>query len=126
MLTGDIRGKIDAFWNAFWIGGICNPLEVIEQITYLLFLKRRNDLHTLDENEAARLKLKQLERRVFPAGKAPNGWGYAGCRWSRFKHFEAKELYEVVNDHVFLFRRPPAVIVESRGRLTRERGCGRV
>ena len=38
MLTGDIRSKIDALWNAFWTGGISNPLEVIEQITYLLFL----------------------------------------------------------------------------------------
>ena len=40
MLTGEIRSKIDALWNAFWSGGIANPLEVIEQITYLLFLKR--------------------------------------------------------------------------------------
>jgi len=39
MLTGEIRSKVDALWNAFWTGGISNPLEVIEQITYLLFLK---------------------------------------------------------------------------------------
>jgi type I restriction enzyme M protein len=55
MLTGDIRSQIDAIWNAFWTGGISNPLEVIEQITYLLFLKRLDDLHTLEENKAARL-----------------------------------------------------------------------
>ena len=46
MLTGDIRSQIDAIWNAFWTGGISNPLEVIEQVTYLLFLKRLDDLHT--------------------------------------------------------------------------------
>ena len=40
MLTGELRNKVDTLWNTFWTGGISNPLEVIEQITYLLFLKR--------------------------------------------------------------------------------------
>lgn len=105
MLTGEIRSKIDALWNAFWTGGISNPLEVIEQITYLLFLKRLDDLHTLEENRAAQLNQKKLERRVFPAGKDARGRPYEDCRWSRFKHFEAKEMFEVVNDHVFPFLR---------------------
>jgi type I restriction enzyme M protein len=56
MLTGEIRGQIDRIWDAFWSGGISNPLEVIEQITYLLFLRRLDDLQTLEENKAARLK----------------------------------------------------------------------
>ena len=63
MLTNEIRNQIDRIWNAFWSGGISNPLEVIEQITYLLFLKRLDDLQTLEENKAARLK-KPIERRV--------------------------------------------------------------
>ena len=62
MITGNIRSQIDALWNAFWTGGISNPLEVIEQITYLLFLKRLDDLHTLEENKSTRLK-KPMERR---------------------------------------------------------------
>ena len=45
MLTGDIRNQIDRIWDAFWSGGISNPLEVIEQITYLLFIRRLDDLH---------------------------------------------------------------------------------
>jgi hypothetical protein len=73
-------------WNAFWSGGISNPLEVIEQITYLLFLRRLDDLHTLEENKSARLK-KPMERRVFPEGKDPKGRPYDDLRWSRFKHF---------------------------------------
>src|SRR6266581_4312342 len=105
MLTGEIRSKVDSIWNAFWTGGISNPLEVIEQITYLLFLKRLDDLHTLEENKAARLKLKKLERRVFPEGKDPKGTAYEDLRWSRFKHLEAKEMFAVVNDHVFPFLR---------------------
>ena len=56
MITGAIRSQIDRIWDAFWSGGISNPLEVIEQITYLLFLKRLDDLQTLEENKASRLK----------------------------------------------------------------------
>jgi HsdM-like protein len=54
MVTGTLKSQIDGVWNAFWAGGIANPLEVIEQITYLLFLRRLDDLHTLEENKAAR------------------------------------------------------------------------
>jgi type I restriction enzyme M protein len=97
MITGTIRGQIDAIWDTFWSGGISNPLEIIEQITYLLFLKRLDDLHTLEENKAARLKLKKLERRVFPEGKDSKGRAYEDFRWSRFKHFEAKEMFTVVH-----------------------------
>jgi type I site-specific restriction endonuclease len=71
MLTSELRNQIDRIWDAFWSGGISNPLEVIEQITYLLFLRRLDDLHTLEENKSARLK-KPIERRVFPAGKTSN------------------------------------------------------
>lgn len=49
MITGDLKSKIDAVWNRFWSGGISNPLEVIEQITYLLFMRRLDDLQTTAE-----------------------------------------------------------------------------
>ena len=68
MLTNEIRNQIDQIWNAFWAGGISNPLEVIEQITYLLFLKRLDELQTLEEMKATRLK-KPIERRFFPEGE---------------------------------------------------------
>jgi type I restriction enzyme M protein len=104
MLTGEIRSQIDAIWNAFWTGGISNPLEVIEQITYLLFLKRLDDLHTLEENKAARLR-QPMERHIFPKGKDPRKRPYEDFRWSRFKNFAPKEMFAVVNDHVFPFLR---------------------
>ena len=44
MLTGELQSQINTIWNAFWTGGSSNPLEVIEQITYLLFLRRLDDL----------------------------------------------------------------------------------
>jgi type I restriction enzyme M protein len=56
MLTGEIRNQIDRVWDSFWAGGIANPLEVIEQITYLLFIKRLGELHTAEELKANRTK----------------------------------------------------------------------
>ncbi len=104
MLTGEIRAQIDRIWDAFWSGGISNPLEVIEQITYLLFLRRLDDLHTLEENKANRLK-RPMERRVFPEGSDSRGKAYEQLRWSRFKHMEAREMFEVVSEQVFPFLR---------------------
>lgn len=108
MITGALKSKVDQVWNAFWAGGISNPLEVIEQITYLLFLRRLDDLQTLEENKATRLK-KPIERRIFPKGKddigKKGGRPYEDFRWSRFKNFEAGEMYQVVSEHVFPFLR---------------------
>ncbi|MCH7484887.1 MAG: SAM-dependent DNA methyltransferase, partial [Chloroflexi bacterium] len=104
MLTGEIRSQIDAIWDAFWSGGISNPLEIIEQITYLLFLRRLDDLHTLEENKSARLK-KPMERRIFPEGSDANGRAYEDLRWSRFKHFAPAEMFTVIGEHVFPFLR---------------------
>src|SRR5271169_3603254 len=104
MLTGEIRNQIDRIWDAFWSGGISNPLEVIEQITYLLFLRRLDDLNTLEENKSARLK-QPLARRIFPEGRDAKGRPYEDLRWSRFKHFAPAEMYTVVAEHVFPFLR---------------------
>ena len=49
MLTGELRNRVDKVWEAFWTGGIANPLTVIEQITYLLFIKRLDELETREE-----------------------------------------------------------------------------
>jgi type I restriction enzyme M protein len=104
MLTGDIRSKIDGIWNTFWTGGISNPLEVIEQITYLLFIKRLDDLHTLEELKATRLKI-AMERRIFPEGKDNKVRPYEDFRWSRLKNFAPSEMFTVVADHIFPFLR---------------------
>ncbi len=104
MITGDIKNQIDNIWNSFWSRGISNPLEVIEQITYLLFLRRLDDMHTLEENKANRLK-KPMERRVFPEGADAKGRAYEDFRWSRFKHFAPEEMFTVVGEHVFPYLR---------------------
>ncbi|MBC7456784.1 MAG: SAM-dependent DNA methyltransferase [Bdellovibrionaceae bacterium] len=104
MLTGELKSQVDQIWNAFWTGGISNPLEVMEQFTYLLFLRRLDDLHTLEENKAARLK-KPMEKRVFPVGKDAKKRSYEDLRWSRFKNFAPADMYTVIQDNVFPFLR---------------------
>tara|TARA_R100001369_G_scaffold66202_2_gene93355 strand:+ start:1209 stop:1541 length:333 start_codon:yes stop_codon:yes gene_type:complete len=57
MLTGTIRSQIDQIWNAFWSGGVSNPLSVIEQLTFLLFIKRLDEIHTREENKAEMMRI---------------------------------------------------------------------
>jgi type I restriction enzyme M protein len=104
MLTGELRSQINAIWDAFWSGGISNPMEVMEQITYLLFIRRLDDAHTLEESKANVLK-QPMEKRIFPEGKDPKGRNYDDLRWSRFKNFAPAEMMEVVGEHVFPFMR---------------------
>ena len=99
MLTGEIRNQIDRIGDAFWSGGISNPLEVIEQITYLLFLKRLDEQETAEELKANREK-KSMQKRFFPDGKdrkkRPQDY-----RWNRFKNTDPRDMYAVVSEHVF-------------------------
>lgn len=95
MITGEIRSKVDRLWEAFWSGGISNPLTVIEQISYLLFIKRLDDIHTAREKKANRLGT-EIENPIF----APNE---QNLRWSRFKDFEAGQMHSVVMNQVFPF-----------------------
>ena len=104
MLTGDLKNKIDTIWNAFWTGGIANPIEVIEQITFLIFIRRLDVEQTLEENRAARLKT-PIQRRIFPAGNDPKGRPYDSLRWSRLKNAAPAEMFSTVGEHVFPFLR---------------------
>jgi type I restriction enzyme M protein len=97
MLTAELRSQVDKVWNSFWSGGISNPLEIIEQITYLLFLRRLDDLQTLEENNARRLN-KSLEQNFFPKGKD-------NLRWSKLKNMAPQEMFNLVDKEVFPFLR---------------------
>jgi type I restriction enzyme M protein len=100
MLTGEIRSQIDQIWNAFRSGGIANPLEVIEQITYLLFIKRLDEQETAQEL-AANSEKKPMDKRFFPQGKDSKKRPYQDFRWTRFKNLEAREMYTVISEHIF-------------------------
>jgi len=76
MITGELKSKVDSVWNAFWTGGISNPLEVIEQITYLLFIKRLDDLQTKKELQATILN-QPIKEPILTENQKD-------MRWSRF------------------------------------------
>ncbi len=95
MITGELRNKIDRIWETFWTGGITNPLDVIEQFTYLLFIKQLDDVETTKENEANFLGVSH--ESMFPAECQK-------YRWSIFKNLgSAEEMYNVVLNGVFPF-----------------------
>jgi len=104
MLTGELKSQVNAIWDAFWSGGISNPMEVLEQITYLLFIRRLDDAHTLEESKAMMLK-KPMANRIFPEGKDPKARDYNDLRWSRFKNFTPADMHTVVGERVFPFLR---------------------
>ena len=87
MLTGEKRTQIDKIWNAFWTGGVSNPLTVIEQITYLLFIKRLDELQAVKELKANRLN-RAIEAPIFDETQQE-------LRWSYFKDREAEDLYRL-------------------------------
>ncbi len=107
MVTGDLKTKVDKVWNAFWNGGIANPMEVIEQITYLLFIRRLDELQTLKENKANTTG-KPIENPVFPEGMDAFGQSprpFSDLRWGTFSNLAPAEMFEIVGQHVFPFIR---------------------
>lgn len=98
MITGTIKHQVDRIWDAFWSGGISNPIEVIEQLTYLLFIKRLDDLQTLKEKKANRIS-KPVDQPIFQPEQRR-------LRWSVFKEMgDANTMFETVADEVFPFIR---------------------
>ena len=97
VITGELKSKIDRVWDAFWSGGISNPLEVIEQITYLLFIRRLDDIQTLAEKKA-RVTGGAIENRMFLPGQAH-------LRWSQFKNTSPEVMHKTIADEVFPFLR---------------------
>lgn len=87
MLTGEIRSQIDRVWNAFWTGGLSNPLTVIEQMTYLLFIRRLDELHTARERQAALTK-QPIQEPIFRPDQDE-------LRWSRFKDLDPELMFRL-------------------------------
>ena len=95
MITGELKSRIDRIWDTMWSGGISNPLSVIEQLTYLLFIKRLDELHTLRERKAARTG-QPIEEPIFRNDQSK-------LRWSRFKETAPEQMFATVKDEVFPF-----------------------
>ena len=104
MITGAIKAKVDAIWQKMWEGGITNPLEVISQLTYLMFMRQ------LDDKEYELQNLEQItnakQKHIFPETYVnAHGQQIAGSelRWSSFKDKPAAQMYTTVSDFVFPF-----------------------
>ena len=103
MITGELKNKIDSLWDTFAAGGLVNPLSVIEQITYLMFI------HDLDDSD--NLRAKEADMLGLPYQSIFAGEVQVGDRtidgqqlkWSAFRDFPAAKMYAVVQDWVFPF-----------------------
>ena len=95
MITGELKNKIDKIWETFWTGGITNPLDVIEQFRYLLFIKQLDEVETRREADAMILGFEP--DRIFSEDEQE-------YRWSRFKNLgDADIVYKLVQEKVFPF-----------------------
>lgn len=94
MITGDLKNKVDRVWETFWTGGITNPLTVIEQFTYLLYIKGLDDNEKKKEMDAELLGIEH--EGIFPQDKPQ-------LRWSIFSNMGPDEMFNVVSQEVFPF-----------------------
>lgn len=87
MITGEIRSQVDKVWEAFWTGGVSNPLTVIEQITYLIFIRRLDDMEVIKEKQANLLNIPNTDSLFNNNQEA--------LRWSSFRHKAPEEMYRL-------------------------------
>ncbi len=95
MITGELKNKIDGLWDIFWSSGMTNPLTVIEQITYLMFIKILDDNELKKEANAAAFDM--------PVAEPLFDKEHQNCRWNNFRHFEAEAMFRNMTDKVFPF-----------------------
>ena len=94
MITGELKNKIDSIWTTFWTGGITNPLSVIEQITYLLFIRRLDEIDDRKQRDSSAIGVEY--RSIFPSDRPY-------LKWRKFKSLEASKMYKIVSEEVFPF-----------------------
>lgn len=113
MITGEIKNKIDQIWDTFFVAGITNPITVLEQMTYIFFMKMLDDKQ-LQEEENARDWGAEVQNPTFPAGQLwvnpeavsdeeKAGVPYENLRWHVFKNFGSDNMFKIVRQSVFEF-----------------------
>lgn len=93
MLAPELKSQISKLWDRFWSGGIANPLTAIEQMSYLIFIKRLEDLDAIHAKRAAARN--EQHKSIFE--------GHENCRWSQWKHLNAEAMLKHVQEVVFPF-----------------------
>ena len=107
MITGEIKNRIDAIWDTYWVGGITNPMSVLEQMTYLFFMKMIDDAQLKKEAEANILGV-QIANPTFKDGlwhnpETDNDVPYNSLRWHVFKNMEATQMFNTIRNDAFAF-----------------------
>lgn len=113
MITGDIKNKIDQIWDTFFVAGITNPITVLEQMTYIFFMKMLDDKQ-LHEEANAQFWGAEVQNPTFPQGKKwvnpeavsdeeKEGIPYEQLRWHVFKNLGSDNMFKVVRQSVFEF-----------------------
>lgn len=107
MITGEIKTQIDNIWDTFWTGGITNSITILEQMTYLFFMKMLDDAQLKKESNAALLGVK-VKDPVFEEGTWHNPETdkevpFESLRWSVFKNYDAARMYNTIRNDVFPF-----------------------
>ena len=103
MITGEIKNKIDSLWDIFAAGGLTNPLEVIEQITYLMFIKELDTSDNKREKESSMLGLtfkSIFSEKIYIGERSIEG---KQLKWSIFRDYPANKQYEIMQEWVFPF-----------------------
>lgn len=90
MITGEVKNKVDKIWTDIWAGGISNPLTVIEQLTYLMFIRSLDEKEL--ENESFENLTGETIPKIFPSTEAGQN-----LRWSRFKEKDPRAIYEIIS-----------------------------
>lgn len=105
MITGEIKNKIDKIWTDIWAGGISNPLTVIEQLTYLMFIRSLDEKEL--ENEAFETEGGIAVDKIFPTSAVGQS-----MRWSKFKNNDPRDIYTIMSQRIF-----PAIKAMKNGHL---------
>ena len=103
MITGELKNRIDSIWEIFWTGGLTNPLDVIEQMTYLMFIHDLDSADTLRAKESAMLGLpfeSIFAEEVQIGNQTVDG---TQLKWGVFHDFPAAKMYSVMQEWVFPF-----------------------
>ncbi len=107
MITGEIKNRIDSIWDTFWTGGITNSITILEQMTYLFFMKMLDDAQRTKEANANAFGV-AVKEPTFKEGTWHNpdtdkDVPYSNLRWNVFKNMEAEAMYRTISRDVFIF-----------------------
>ena len=108
MITGEIKNKIDQIWDTFFVAGVTNPITVLEQMTYIFFMKMLDDKQLQEEDNARDWEM-EIKNPTFLVGqmwKNPETGAevpYEDMRWSVFRHTGPENMFNMVRQNVFEF-----------------------